>query len=46
MSRLAWLGLPRLFNRHVGVALLWTLLVVAAAVAASLCTAAMAACSW
>ena len=30
MSRLAWLRLPWLFNRRVGVALLWTLLVVAA----------------
>jgi hypothetical protein len=27
MSRLAWLRLPWLFNRRVGVALLWTLLV-------------------
>ena len=32
MSRLAWLRLPWLFNRRVGVALLWTLLVVTAAV--------------
>lgn len=31
MSRLAWLRLPWLFNRRVGVALLWTLLVAAAA---------------
>src|SRR3546814_17780856 len=30
MSRLAWLRLPWLFNRRVGVALLWTLLVLAA----------------
>ena len=31
MSRLAWLRIPWLFNRRVGVALLWTLLVVAVA---------------
>jgi hypothetical protein len=36
MSRLAWLRLPWLFNRRVGVALLWTLLVVAAAVAVNI----------
>ena len=36
MSRLAWLRLPCLFNRRVGVALLWTLLVVAAAVAVNI----------
>jgi hypothetical protein len=36
MSRLAWLRLPWLFNRRVGVALLWTLLVAAAAVAVNI----------
>ena len=36
MSRLAWLRLPWLFNRRIGVALLWTLLVVAAAVAVNI----------
>lgn len=36
MSRLAWLRPPWLFNRRVGVALLWTLLVVAAAVAVNI----------
>ena len=36
MSRLVWLRLPWLFNRRVGVALLWTLLVVAAAVAVNI----------
>ena len=36
MSRLVWLRLPWLFNRRVGVALLWTSLVVAAAVAVNI----------
>ncbi len=36
MGRRAWLRLPWLFNRRVGVALLWTLLVAAAAVAVNI----------
>ena len=36
MSRLAWLRLPWLFNRRIGLALLWTLLVAAAAVAVNI----------
>ncbi|MGQ0697482.1 MAG: hypothetical protein ACT4PZ_04490 [Panacagrimonas sp.] len=32
MSGLAWLRLPRLFNRRIGIALLWTVLVLSIAV--------------
>lgn len=36
MTRLAWLRLPRLFNRRVGNALLWIMLVVGIAVAVNI----------